>query len=119
MSFFDYSRTQAMATRLIARHGAPCTLQRHTGSAYDPATGTSTATYTELETTACVFDYPERYIDGTLIQAGDRQAFMVASVAPDVGDRFEWAGRLLTITNVKQIAPNGSTVVVYEANVRG
>ena len=56
MSQFNYPATAATATRLLQRFGAAATIKRQSGTAYDPATGTSTQTYTSYATTAAVFD---------------------------------------------------------------
>ena len=71
---FNYPATAATAKRLLERFGAAATLKRDTTGTYDPSTGTSPVTTESLATTAAVFAYPQRYIDGTLILQGDQQA---------------------------------------------
>lgn len=115
---FNYPATAATAAHLLERFGAAATIKRQSGTAYDPATGTSTQTYTSYATTAAVFDYAQKYIDGTLIQAGDKQAYCAPSVAPEQGDRFTWNGADYTVVAVKPVAPAG-TPVLYEAQLRG
>lgn len=115
---FNYAATAATASRLLARFGAPCLLARQTTGVYDPATGSAAVSTINLAATACVFDYPSGYVDGTLIQVGDRRAYMTPELEPKAGDKFTWASRDLTITSVKPIAPAGAAVL-YEANVRG
>lgn len=118
MTTFNYPATAATATRLLERFGAAATLKRQSGTAYDPATGTSTQTYTSYATTAAVFDYAQKYIDGTLVKQGDKQAYCAPSVAPEQGDRFTWDGADYTVVAVKPVAPAG-TPVLYEAQLRG
>lgn len=115
---FDYPATAATATRLLQRFGAACTLKRQTPGAYNPATGTATSTYTDYATTAAVFDYAQRYIDGTLIKQGDKQAYCAPGVEPVQGDRFTWNGATYTIVAVKPVSPAG-VPVLFEAQLRG
>ena len=117
MSAFDYANTAATAQRLLARFGAAATLKRISGSAYDPATGTTVPTYTDHATTAAVFAYPQKYVDGTLIRQGDQLAYCDPSVVPVAGDTFTWQGVTLTIISVKPTSPAG-VPVLYEAQVR-
>ena len=115
---FDYANTAATALRLLTRFGASATLKVYSGTAYDPATGTVTATYTDNAATACVFDYPQKYVDGTLILAGDKQAYMASAPVPKQGDKLAWQAVDYTVVAVKAIAPSG-VAVVYEAQIRG
>jgi hypothetical protein len=114
---FDYPATAATATRLLERFGAACTLVRQTAGAYDPATGSAPITTTSLDTTAAVFDYAQRYIDGTLIKQGDRQAYCAPAVTPAQGDQFTWQGATFTVVSVKPISPAG-VPVLFEAQLR-
>lgn len=115
---FDYAATAATATRLLQRFGASATLKRVTTGVYDPVTGTTTDTTTELATTAAVFAYDQKYIDGTLILQGDQRAYMTPAVMPKQGDLLAWQGRDWSIVAVKPISPAG-VPVVYEAQLRG
>lgn len=116
MSF--YSEMAATATELLAEFGAACTLKRQTTGTYNPGTGTTPVTTESLPTTAAVFAYPQRYIDGTLILEGDQQAFMVPAVAPKQGDVLAWQGRDWQVIAVKPLAPAG-VHCLYEAQLRG
>ena len=115
---FDYAGTAATATRLLARFGAVCTLKRTAAGAYDPATGQSAETVTELATVAVVFPYAQKYIDGSLILQGDQQAYMDPGVTPKQGDVLAWNGKDYTVVAFKEVSPAG-TVVLFEAQVRG
>lgn len=118
MSQFNYPATAATATRLLQRFGAAATVKRVSGSAYDPDTGTMTPTYTSLPSTAAVFDYAQKYIDGTLILQGDKQAYCAPGVAPVQGDQFDWQGVTYTVIAVKPVSPAG-VPVLFEAQLRG
>lgn len=118
MTAFNYARTAATATRLLTRFGASCTLKRLADAAYDPATGTATPAVTPFATTAVVFDYDQRQIDGTLIRQGDRRAYMDATVAPRQGDRLTWQGAELQVVAVRPLSPAG-VAFLFEAQLRG
>lgn len=118
MTAFDYTATAATASRLLARFGAAATLKRYTGTAYDPAAGASVPTYTDVPTTAAVFAYDQKYIDGTLVKQGDQRAYCAPSVAPTQGDRLAWQGATLEVVAVKPVSPAG-VPVLYEAQLRG
>lgn len=118
MTAFNYPATAATATRLLERFGAACTLKRQTTGMYDPATGTTPVTTTQLATTAAVFAYAQSYIDGTLIRQGDQQAFCAPGVEPKQGDRLAWQGRDYEVVSVKPTNPAG-VPVLYEAQLRG
>ena len=115
---FDYAKTAATALRLLTRFGAAATLKREVVGDYDPDTGTSPVTTTSLATTACVFDYDAEYIDGTLILAGDKQAYLASAPVPKQGDKLAWQGADYTVIAAKAVAPAG-VAVLYEVQIRG
>lgn len=115
---FNYPKTAATATRLLQRFGAACMLKRTGPAAYDPATGASAPTETSLATTAAVFAYAQKYIDGTLILQGDQQALCDPATEPKQGDALTWQGRDYTVVAVKPVAPAG-VPVLFEAQIRG
>lgn len=118
MTAFNYPATAATATRLLTKFGAAATLKRQSGTAYDPDTGTTVPTYTDLATTAAVFAYKQSYIDGTLIRQGDQQAFLAPAQAPAQGDRFVWQGSTFEVIATKPVSPAG-VAVLYECQIRG
>lgn len=115
---FNYPATAATATRLLQRFGAPATVKRTTAGTYDPATGTSTPSVASLPTTAAVFAYAQKYIDGTLILQGDQQAYCAPGVEPKQGDVLTWQGDDWTVVSVKPTSPAG-VPVLFEAQLRG
>lgn len=115
---FDYPKTAATATRLLQRFGAAAQIQREGAAEYNPATGQVEPAITTLPTTAAVFAYAQKYIDGTLVLQGDQQALCAPSVAPAQGDGFLWQGRRYVVVSVKPVAPAG-VAVLYEAQIRG
>ena len=117
MSGFNYPATAATATRLLERFGASCTLVRTTTGAYDPATGQASVTTESLTTTAAVFAYDQKYIEGTLILQGDQLAYCAPATEPKQGDSFVWAGVTHTVIAVKPTSPAG-VPVLFEAQLR-
>lgn len=115
---FDYVNSAATATRLLLRFGAVATLTRVTTGAYNPSTGTQATTEADFSTVAVVIDYPQKYIDGTLIKEGDRQAYLDPGVAVEQGDKLTWQGTEYTVVRVKELSPAGVTVL-WEAQIRG
>ena len=118
MSQFNYSKTAATALSLLQRFGAAATVHRTGSATYDPATGTMTPTVTDHATTAAVFSYAQKYIDGTLIKDGDQQAYCAPGVAVKQGDSMTWHGKRYTVVSVKPVSPAG-VPVLYEAQIRG
>lgn len=118
MTAFDYANTAATATRLLQRFGASATIKRTTTGEYDPETGTTPVTVTELATTAAVFAYDQKYIDGTLVLQGDQRAYLAPAQQPKQGDRLTWQGKDFEMVAVKPVSPAG-VPVLYEAQLRG
>ena len=118
MTAFNYPATAATATRLLERFGAAATIKRSTPGAYNPATGTMTPTVTTHATTAAVFAFDQKYIDGTLVQAGDQRAYLAPAVVPQQGDALTWDGRDWQVVAVKPVSPAG-VPVLFEAQLRG
>lgn len=115
---FDYQPMADSATRMLKRFGAAATLQRQTSTTYDPATGVGGVTETLMPTTAVVVSYQQNYIDGSLIQQGDRRALCDPNVEPKQGDRFAWQGEEYTVIGVTPVAPAGIPLL-FEAQIRG
>jgi len=117
MTAFNYSATAATATRLLARFGAACILHRYSAGAYNPATGASAPTYTDIVTTAAVFAYDQQYIDGTLIRQGDQLAYCAPATEPKQGDQLTWQSVKYTVVSAKPVSPAG-VPVLFEAQIR-
>lgn len=117
---FDYSSMGVTADELITEFGAPATLTRPADPAYNPATGkTVQASPLVQATTAVVIDYEQKYVDGTLIRAGDKQCFLTPKgiVPPRQGDVLAWQGVNYKVIGVTPIAPAGVNVL-YELQLR-
>lgn len=113
MSFYD--DVAADASSLLVEFGATCSLGEPVESSYNTATGSKTYGYTDYDVTACVFDYPQKFIDGTLIRQGDKRALVSVSgltVTPKAGQRFTDSNDVAYgVISAKSIAPAGSAVL--------
>lgn len=121
MSTF-YADLASTADGMLKEFGAPATLIRVAGAAvYDPATGTTvpSAEAKEEPIIAAVFDYAEGLINGSLIQVGDKQAYVsVLGVdPPKTSDVVVWAGARYTIVKPLIMAPAGENVL-YQLQMR-
>src|SRR4051812_28822870 len=118
---FDYSDIADVADELLAEFGATCSLGVVTVGAYDTATGGATSTSTATPITAAIFDFPQKYIDGTMILVGDKRVLISPSglsAAPKAPDTLtDSLGAVHRVINCKAIAPAG-TAVLYIAQVR-
>lgn len=112
---FDYSRSNALASRLIESFGQSLTFSRKTSGTFDPATGTVSSTMQTNEWQTVWLSYQEDQIDGTLIRQGD--ARLLVDGSPDVGDTVTRDGEDWRVININPLQPAG--VLVYtEAQVR-
>jgi hypothetical protein len=116
---FDYALTAETVERLLTRFGASTTHKIKSTAVYDPATGSAAVSYTNQTVKAAVFAYEQKYIDGTLIKAGDQQALMSAQgvTNPKAGDLLTWGGVDLVVVAAKPLAPAG-TDVLHELQIR-
>jgi hypothetical protein len=110
-----YTELPVVADELLAEFGAACSLGKMTKGAYNPATGTTSISYPPNGVTAAVFDFPQKYIDGTLIKVGDKRVLLSAvglTVTPEPGDHFtDVRDTVLTVIAAKDIAPAGTSVL--------
>jgi hypothetical protein len=72
VSQFNYPNTAATASRLLKRFGAACQVLHPGAAVYNPDTGTVEPTITTTASTAAIFAYAQKYVDGTLIKQGDQ-----------------------------------------------
>jgi hypothetical protein len=118
---FDYQRARQTADRLLTKFGQSATLRQTSttgGVPWDPGSGTTTTTDTTV--TLAVTDYTVAEIDGTLIQAGDRRAYISAEgtvAAPALTDTLIVGGINYSVVAVKPLNPGG-TVVMWEVQAR-
>jgi hypothetical protein len=110
------------ADSLVSRFGGPATYTRIVEGPYDPTTGTSTTSTSNVTVTAVVLDltlqsngYSTKY--GTLIQQGDKEAYVIPPpgglVVNPATDTFTMQGKTWKIVSFKQINPNMNERMVY------
>lgn len=111
-----YSEMASTASELLAEFGGAVTLN-HAGGVPDPVTGLGGTTGGSTATTGLVKPFPDSWIDGTRIQAGDRQLVLTSAVAPSPDDTVTIGGENWTIVRIETVKP-ASEVVVYFVQVR-
>jgi hypothetical protein len=120
---FDYLKTAATATRLLAQFGRTVTRRAYAAGAYNAATGVSTPTTADTSRIGAVFDYSaqgrkgEQYAGGSLVKAGDLQLLLDPNGAADVSDHYLIGGVEYSVIGVSSVNPAG-TVVMYDLHLR-
>lgn len=116
-----YGELAEVADELLAEYGQTCSLGVVTTGAYDPATGTASITSAAHTVTAALFDYPQKFIDGTMILVGDKRALVSPvglTAEPKPGHTLtDAAGAAYSVINAKATAPAG-TAVLWTLQVR-
>lgn len=113
MTAFNYAKTQATADRLIKRFGQVGAIKRTTPP--DPIIG-GDGTTTTYAATLVPLTYDARYVNGTTIQATDRQIYVSSvglAIVPTVGDVVTAGGVDYHIVNADPQNYNGATNVVH------
>ncbi|MDW9568067.1 hypothetical protein GHK65_28675 [Sinorhizobium meliloti] len=113
-----YARLQATAQRLIAKYGQSATVKRITPP--DPVYG-GEPVVTSYPATLVPMAYEARYIDGSVILAGDAQIYISSfglSITPQVGDHVVANGIEYSIVNMDPNNFDGVTNVVYICQAR-
>jgi len=118
---FDYDDAAATADELLAEFGQTCVLGSVADGEYDPEQSTAGPVSTAHEVTAALLAYPQKFVDGTLIRAGDKRALVSPlglTVTPKPGDTLtDAAGAVHQVIDAKPLAPAG-TVVLWTLQVR-
>lgn len=117
----SWEQRAANASAIIKSYGAAATLTRVEESAYDANTGELLVTTTTTQSIyAVVFDYDAKYIDGTHVLRGDKQAYIGGAgvTAPRAGDVLTWGEVDYAVIACKPLQP-ALVAVLYELQVRG
>jgi hypothetical protein len=120
-----YTKLRATANKMLEGKGQTITLLKQSAGSYSVSTGAVTVTPSTYYAYGAIFDYGNKSIDGTLIKSGDKQLLLSAYstttgtllTAPVVNDKVTVAGITYTITQIKTVAPGGTTVI-YDCNIR-
>ncbi len=101
-------------TSLVSRLGRAVTVRTfvNSGSDFDP-----TRTPTDTPATAAVFDFDASEVDGSIIQANDKEFVLSSTVAIDkqaviIDNSIEY-----TLINIEEVGPGGD-VLMYIAQGR-
>jgi hypothetical protein len=116
MGFYD--GLKATAAALLSSKGQGMELLSATAGTYDPATGSATETVSSSIVTGIAVNYPDREIDGTQVQRGDRIVLISAvGAVPKASDVIVINGERNKVMNCKNLAPAG-LAVMYTLQVR-
>lgn len=117
MSF--YASMQGTALSLLTKFGQTVTHTIRTAGTYDPTTGAVTVTETSQSVNVALFDFGAEEIDGMIVIAGDKRAYIASSgvTAPKVDDTLSVGGVVWTIKRVTDTNPAG-TSIMYDVQVR-
>ena len=114
------------ALNMLTKYGGYSTLVSNTYSSYDDSTSIAAKVTKKYQVKTLAFDYLTKHSGSTadansLIRAGDKQIFLLPSVAPApvaVVDSLIHNGRVYNIVFVKDLNPSGSKSILYELFVR-
>jgi hypothetical protein len=123
----DYNSLQNKATNLITKYGTNITIKRYSLGTFSPTTGS----YASSSTISCTvkglikspassrMGFGDRFADGTVIQAGDRELLFASSgtLTPMNGDLATVHGVDYNIVTVLPVEPGG-VVLLRRALVR-
>jgi hypothetical protein len=118
---FNYGKIATLADSLLAEYGQKVTITRRSDGEYNPTTGeVMMASETYQTGKGLLMDYGQSMIDGSMIQAGDKQLFLsvVGLSSVKIGDLVTTADSITrTITSIKDYNPAGVSVMM-ECNLR-
>lgn len=104
--------------KLVDRYGQDLTLIKSTTGAYDPATGSATATTENYIFTGYMYDVLEG-VEGNDIRRGSRKCVIPPTslgTVPDDGDQISGSGDVVSINRVTTMY-SGASVVCYICEV--
>lgn len=122
-----YSRQIDTALRLIAKYGGPAKLVVTTSVTPDPTKPWETPPDTEesQDVKAAFLRYAQKYVDGTVIHAGDQKVLIAAkslTLVPNLQGRVErvvnGATETWKVINVNPLNVNGQEPILYSIQVR-
>ena len=115
-----YSDMADVADDLITEFGQAVTLKVASGTAYDPATGGATVTYTDQPGHGCTVDFDKELIDGEKIRIGDQLVLLspIGISEPTEGDKLVKGSDTWNIVPPVTVTNPAGTPVLYEVQVR-
>ena len=115
----NYQKYAEKALEKITQYGAPCKILRRTGDgAYNPETNEYESEIIEITGNAIDGVYSLANIDGTNIRASDIRLMASFVEEPKVDDKLYWGAKEYTIVSIRNIKPDGKTVIYYDVQCR-
>jgi len=109
----NYTKMAQRTAKMITKYGASVSIIHHHPGTFDPIHGTYTGGYTITCSGHAVIKNPyradmgDKWIDGTLIMAHDREAIIAtgATITPAIGDHITLGTANYAIQAVKPLEP--------------
>ena len=117
---FDYVATAQDAASMLAEFGALITLRTEVLGPYDPATGGSTQTATDVLRNGVLLDFASGLTNGTggLIEIGDKRLLLEVGTKPKLQDKvIVVGGSEYVIKGVGEVNPAG-VPVLYDLHLK-
>lgn len=114
----DYTPQVNLALRLIKAKGSQATVEKETGSTYDPDTGTNTPVYSTSTAYAVTFNYDLKFVADGLVQSNDIQCLMENTASPEQGDFVTIGGTKYTVISARPEKPDGVTTIFHDLQLR-
>ena len=115
----NYQKYAAKALDKITEYGSPCKILRETGNEiYNAETNEYESKIIEITGNAIEGAYSLANIDGTNIRAGDIRLMASFGEVPKVDDKLYWGEKEYTIVSLREIKPDGKTVIYYDVQCR-
>lgn len=117
---FDYAEVAATSAEILEEFGAPVTIRNYTIGTYDPATGGTTSTFSDVVKNGVLLDFAAGRTlgPGGLIQAGDKRLLLEPGTVPALEDHVVVQGGVeYVIKGIGEVNPAG-VPVLYELHLR-
>ena len=113
-----YAQMAVAAEALLKKSGQTMTLVKSSVGAYDPSTGSASATDTSYSVSGVSIAMPSKGIGVTSVERGDKKVIIQSGVAePTLSDSIIIGGVYHELLDVKPINPGGE-VVIYILHCR-
>jgi len=109
----NYAKLRQTAERLIAASGKAITVIRTTDGAYDPVTGNTGATTSNVSGVGVLLKYSNKEINGTTILGSDRK-LIYSGEALQVDDQYVNE----RIVSVIPLDPDETGAIIYTCQLR-
>lgn len=114
----SYERHAAVAAERLRQYGAPMTVARSGGGAYNPDTNKYEGGGETVSGFALQSGFEQRNIDGTNVRFGDALFLAALDGEPRTNDTVSFGGRSYTVVSVEALSPDGAAAVYYKIQAR-